>query len=378
MKRFISALIALLVLNACSDKPKTEQLSKADIDDFKSYKVDIEIEAEPIQDFIEEVEIIGLEETDEALLSFVTDAFSMENHFVIKTGYNGDIFIYSRDGIFESKLNRMGNGPEEYGSIWDFWAEGDYIVIFDNVRMRIVKYDRKGNFISGKKTNHLGSHALPYQDGYVLDMTNSLVEDSLKYNLLFVDPDFNKVSMASPYQHPKPSGLVWGTNSFARYRDNVLFHHTFGDTVYFLQNYKPVPLFSLGFGDKWLWNESDTYTNPQKEMELMSTNMVKFFLTEVSESHVLFNTVPWHGTFLLDRESGAYHRFDLKKIDKSNFILNSFGWNGSKMLFSTTSTDISEFLEGVGTQKVKFAKGTTLEEIESSENPVLMWVKFKD
>ncbi|MFT7269986.1 MAG: hypothetical protein ACI905_002213, partial [Roseivirga sp.] len=82
MKRFISALIALLVLNACSDKPKTEQLSKADIDDFKSYKVDIEIEAEPIQDFIEEVEIIGLEETDEALLSFVTDAFSMENHFV--------------------------------------------------------------------------------------------------------------------------------------------------------------------------------------------------------------------------------------------------------------------------------------------------------
>jgi hypothetical protein len=377
MKRFISALIALLVLNACSDKPKTEQLSKADIDDFKSYKVDIEIEAEPIQDFIEEVEIIGLEETDEALLSFVTDAFSMENHFVLKSGYKGDIFIYSKNGVFERKINRTGNGPDEYAVIGNMWAEGDTVVVFDSNRMRVVKYDFDGNFISGEKINHLGLHAMPYKDGYVLDMSLALVEDSLKYNLLFVDSDLYKISVANPYENPRPSGMIWLATSFSEYDEKVLFHHIYGDTIYSLIDYKAVPLFSIDFGDNWLWGQGDTYTNPAEERKLMTTSMVKMFFTEVSQQHILFTTISRNGTFLLDRESGAYHRFDLKNKGKGSFMMNAIGWNGAKMLFSTSSTDIAEFLEGIPAENVKFAEGNNLEEIESSENPVLMWVKFK-
>ena len=150
--------------------------------------------------------MIGLEETDEALLSFVSEAI-LANYFVIKSGPNGDLFVYSREGVFQNKINRSGNGQEEYASIGDMWTEGDHIVIFDNRNQRIVKYDLNGNFISGKKINHLGSHILPYQDGYVLDMSNALVEDTLKYNLLFVDADFNKISVASPYEHPNLAAL---------------------------------------------------------------------------------------------------------------------------------------------------------------------------
>ena len=378
MKRYIPALITLLIVSACADQDKTEQFNEANIDDFKSYEIDIEIEAERIQDFIEEVEVIGLEETDEALLSFVSEAILTANYFVIKSGPNGDLFVYSREGVFQNKINRSGNGPEEYASIGDMWTEGDHIVIFDNRNQRIVKYDLNGNFISGKKINHLGSHILPYQDGYVLDMSNALVEDTLKYNLLFVDADFNKISVASPYEHPKPGGLVWGINSLAKYKDHVIFRHTFGDTVYALKNYEPVPLFSLDFGDNWLWKQKDTYTNRQKERELMSANMLKSFFTKVSETQVLFNTIPGHGTFLLDRESGAYQRFDFKKKENGNFLVNAFGWHDGKMLFSTSSADIAELLADIPTENVSFAQGNSLEKIESSENPVLMWVKFKN
>jgi hypothetical protein len=40
--------------------------------------------------------------------------------------------------------------------------------------------------------------------------------------------------------------------------------------------------------------------------------------------------------------------------------------------------DISPFLSELKEDQITFRQGTTLEEIKSSENPVLMWVKFKD
>ena len=110
----------------------------------------------------------------------------------------------------------------------------------------------------------------------------------------------------------------------------------------------------------------------------MSANMLKSFFTKVSETQVLFNTIPGHGTFLLDRESGAYQRFDFKKKENGNFLVNAFGWHDGKMLFSTSSADIAELLADIPTENVSFAQGNSLEKIESSENPVLMWVRFKE
>ena len=50
-----------------SDTPPTE----VDTDAFKSYKIDVDSDKTPFSDLVESVELMRLEETDEALLSYL-------------------------------------------------------------------------------------------------------------------------------------------------------------------------------------------------------------------------------------------------------------------------------------------------------------------
>jgi hypothetical protein len=47
-------------------------------------------------------------------------------------------------------------------------------------------------------------------------------------------------------------------------------------------------------------------------------------------------------------------------------------------LCSISPADVADFLGELDEAQWQFKPGTTLEEIESSENPVLMWVTFED
>lgn len=48
------------------------------------------------------------------------------------------------------------------------------------------------------------------------------------------------------------------------------------------------------------------------------------------------------------------------------------------MLIAINSLDLAQLLGELDSSQYAFNEGSTLEEIESSENPALMWVTFKD
>lgn len=377
MKEKVLCFLIFAITMSCAGGGE-EETGNRNIDEFRTYKVDALSQPSNIFDFIEEVEVMRLEETENSLLRFVTEAHVLGDQIVFRDMMKGDIYFFSNEGKFEKSINKKGNGPGEYSMIWDLWIDGETIMVFDNMGSSILGYSAEGDVVKSEKLTYRGTHMYSSNSEYMLDMSAGLIEDTLQYNVLFLDENFERKAIASPFRRKEPIFLSWGVNSFAPYNAHTLYHSVFSDTVFVLKNYETEPLFSIDFGDQWLWNNNEAYSSGEKARALFAQgNMIQAYLPAVSEEYVLFTTLKRNGLFKLNRVSGVYQRFDLKKRGEGTYGLNVLRWDGDRMIFSLPSTDVGLFLEELGERKSKFRTGTTLEKIESSENPVLMWVKFK-
>ena len=146
MKRTKSFLaVILMVVAGCGESNKQSTVIRSNddlitVDVTKSYP-----EKELIlQDFMD-VEYIPLETTDE----FLTEGyvFAVGREVIIVTNYSrdGDIFIYDRNGKGVRKINRKGQGGEEYPDIMGIVLDEDNDELFVHERKMRV-YDLKGAF----------------------------------------------------------------------------------------------------------------------------------------------------------------------------------------------------------------------------------------
>jgi len=102
-----------------------------------------------LQDFMD-VEYIALETTDGFITQGVVMDIGKDIMVVRNRAGDGDIFIFDRNGKGLRKINRMGQGNEEYivylsgGSVLD--EDNGDIYINDGVRYSFLVYDLYGNF----------------------------------------------------------------------------------------------------------------------------------------------------------------------------------------------------------------------------------------
>ena len=104
----ISAIILLLAMAGCGGKKSIDDLIIVDV--TKSYPKKELI----LQDFLD-VEYIWLDDTyDEFVTSGTIMYIGKEIILVRNRGSDGDILVYDKNGTGLRKINRLGQGPEEY------------------------------------------------------------------------------------------------------------------------------------------------------------------------------------------------------------------------------------------------------------------------
>ena len=113
MKRFIfTGIIILFVMAGCGgDHSSTDGLITVDVNDSYSTKKEL-----VLQDFMD-VEYIPLETNDEFINRACVQAVG-EKYIIVTNFYDdGNIFVYGRNGKAIRKINRKGQGGEEYVSM---------------------------------------------------------------------------------------------------------------------------------------------------------------------------------------------------------------------------------------------------------------------
>ena len=175
--------IFLLVMTSCgSDNTSTDGFITVDVTK-SSYSPKKEL---VLQDFMD-VEYIPLETNDE----FVNhgNVQAVGEKYIIVTNYrnDGDIFVYNRKGKAIRKINRKGQGAEEYTYCSGVTLDEDNNEMFidDHFIKKVFVYDLEGNFKrSFKQKNDGGSRS--YDDIFNYDKENLICYDELNNEIPFL------------------------------------------------------------------------------------------------------------------------------------------------------------------------------------------------
>lgn len=139
-----------------------------------------------LQDFMD-VEYIPLETNDEFVNQGAVEAVGQKYILVKNYRNDGDIFVYSRSGKIIRKINRKGQGGEEYtfcsGITLD--EENNEIFVNDHFIKRILVYDLEGNFKRSFKQKEDGG-SRSYMNIFNYDKENLICYDELNQEIPFL------------------------------------------------------------------------------------------------------------------------------------------------------------------------------------------------
>ena len=135
-------IVSLLFVN-CNNKSSTED--EIDI-------IAVEFPEKPNNNLISEnltlSNIVALETVDASLIKHIKKIIRHNDKLIILNA-GVEVLIFDKDGKFLHKINKRGNGPNEYTNIVDISMDdsnGNIIVYSDNYKL--LFFDLVGNYVS--------------------------------------------------------------------------------------------------------------------------------------------------------------------------------------------------------------------------------------
>ncbi len=157
-----------LVIQGCKERAKTTNLAaKFTVSLEESILKNEKKSNKTLRDkYLKEVKLIPLQTTEESMLS-EGSIVQVTSDYIAITNNNALYFFDAENGRFLSKVDRIGDGPEEYSCIFsldiDPMSRKVYIPDFNKKKIFIYNFD--GSYISELKNDSIASIALT-PDGY--------------------------------------------------------------------------------------------------------------------------------------------------------------------------------------------------------------------
>ncbi|WP_323757709.1 6-bladed beta-propeller [Roseivirga sp.] len=388
MKNKLFSFLILVLVLGCAEKGRVDDKEVTDLDDFKSYHLDLDLPKENFIDMVESVELMQFEETDESLLSTIRKINRLDDGFVFHTDKkmgtdeHMTIYFFDENGNFKNKINRQGQGPEEYGSIESLWIESGLVTVYSMPKSVIYRYTPEGDFVDSRKLPdqlRVGD-IRPYKDGYVAEMNYLPINDTSYYKFAKLDKDLKLEKAFLKYDNA-PDEMPWfiAYSTVIPYQDGVRLFRVFSDTIYAYTNDKLAPLVHFDFKENWFWADKPEPTS-EVWQKVEAENKAWTIGMSIGQKYIYADALIGYSHweyFLIDRMTGKVKRMGMPKGKSVSEEFYYLGWEEDRLMFSVTTADVPNILSALDENQINYREGTTLEKIESSENPVLVWVKFK-
>ena len=93
-------------------------------------------------DFIDQSRYVQLETTDACILSTIDAIRQYKDMIAILS--DRKIFLFTSQGKFLTKIDRLGNGSEEYNTINDFQIYDDNVYVLSGIQNKLLEYTLEG------------------------------------------------------------------------------------------------------------------------------------------------------------------------------------------------------------------------------------------
>ncbi|MBD9166866.1 6-bladed beta-propeller [uncultured Parabacteroides sp.] len=377
-------IMLLLVMAGCEDnKQSTDDLITVDITKGSFPKKEL-----ILQDFMD-VEYIALETKDDFLNHGWVQAIGKKIILVLGRD-RGDIFVYNRNGKALRKINRKGQGGEEYVSCFNITLDENRNEIFINdiYRKQILVYDLYGKFKRSFKHKE-GGGSIFYTDIFNYDKENLICYDQYSEEVPFVlvskqDGSITK-DIKMPFekkillqQQTTEGEMVYTVTpgpyrSIIIYKDNWMLSELSSDTVYTL-----LPDHSL--------RPSLVRTPPIQSMDPGVFLMLRLLSDRYIFMETIKNVYNWRSNegfsrtfFIYDKQEKAFFEYIIYNGDYTNkeeIYMNSLKPVNHE-IESYQTLDASQLLESYQKGKLKGKLKDIAAELEEDSNPVIMLIKHK-
>lgn len=117
----------------------------------------------PLSHFVEDLEIVPLETSDEAYVRS-TGVSVTDNYFLLHSSRNMPFKLFTRDGKFVCNIGSSGNGHGNYGQVYDVHMDEKHsrIYIMPWSARELIVYDMQGQFQGYIPLNQPGEQMITY------------------------------------------------------------------------------------------------------------------------------------------------------------------------------------------------------------------------
>jgi len=189
---------------------------------------------------------VVLETTDESVIKNVNKIHFSEDKIIILDINQSTVFLFDLKGKYLSKINKLGQGPDEYLKVNDMYFDNtsNHIFLYDGLAGKVLEYDLNGKIITQNNitkghefTKIKGSGEwLVYRGNGFSDYTsnksyNNLYIYTKNFDLIKEEIPFNKHLLGRIHSY----GLI--NNVFSFYDKDTYFLPLLSDVIY-KYNYK--------------------------------------------------------------------------------------------------------------------------------------------
>lgn len=341
-----------------------------------------------LQDFMD-VEYVALETKDDFLNRGVVHDIGKKTILVTNQD-DGDIFVYDRTGNALRKINRRGQGGEEYISCFNITLdeENEEIFINDISLQKIHVYDLYGNFKRSFQ-HKKGNGTLFYNDIFNYDKNNLICYDQYNEKIPFVLISKKDGSITKEIKIPfkKKILLLQQTRDeehiyiktpgpyrrIITFKGNWILSETSSDTVYTLSpDYSLYPLL--------VRTPSIQTMNPEVFLILRFFSDRYYFMETIKNVFDFSTGKGFSRTFFMyDRQEKAFFNYTVYNGDytiKKEIYMN---WLRpvNHEIESWQALDANQLIESYNNGELKGKLKKIAATLNEDSNPVIMLIKHK-
>jgi len=178
--------MTLLLVSSCEER---------EVESFQTIQFNIDkAQRIKLSELADTIRFIRLITPDDLQLSSISMVKSTKDYFVVKNSANPpSLFVFNRDGEFESKIESFGKGPGEYISISSFLIDPEkgHIELIDRMSQKKLIFTMQNEFIEENRGSKWGGEDIFKQnDRYIVHYGN--VKSVSDYSIGIYDSDYKK------------------------------------------------------------------------------------------------------------------------------------------------------------------------------------------
>ncbi|MDR1339669.1 MAG: 6-bladed beta-propeller [Prevotellaceae bacterium] len=248
-------LFLIVTLSSCSNNGTKEHDSVLEID----YK---NLEEIKLSDYVDNIKVVKLATSDDVLIGEIVKVELFNNRIYVLDRLSNALFIFTDEGEIIYKLRKIGQGPGEYNTLFDFAVTDDGLYLSD-IGNAILHYDKDFNFV--RKIAHYSiAGNFVMNDEYFWIYREPVPAPYSQ--ILMIDRNARTLDEFFPKKASEDGMNLASSNMFQKHESHIYFSPRYGNTVYkWTSENKWQEFITLSFGNKTFHGDINEYYSKMSE-----------------------------------------------------------------------------------------------------------------